>query len=179
MARLKSAFVRCLLALPCMVLARASSALQPTTAPAAAIGSRPAYRIVVDALAGSIEVRTPDGRLTQSWSAAARGAGRAPMATVPVGSPQPGLGQSMGQLFQVPPAIVEASTLGDALVTAGAAEAALAAHRVGVERYVGFLNTVRLLSTSLDDSLAVIAEPRRRVDAWGIRGVLCGPGRTD
>ena len=56
------------------------------------------------------------------------------------------------------------STLGDALVTAGAAEAALAAHRVGVERYVGFLNTVRLLSTSLDDSLAVIAEPRRRVN---------------
>ena len=211
MARLKSAFVRCLLALPCMVLARASSALQPTTAPAAAIGSRPAYRIVVDALAGSIEVRTPDGRLTQSWSAAARGAGRAPMATVPVGSPvdvevananpllyrydvqsavvarkplpscgslgsrlaatgvltgfasiasmmQPVLGQSMGQLFQVPPAIVEASTRGEALITASAAEATLAAHRVGVERYVSFLNTVRMLSTSLDDSLAVIAE---------------------
>ncbi|MBL0169553.1 MAG: hypothetical protein IPP90_02330 [Gemmatimonadaceae bacterium] len=166
---------------------------------------------MTDALSGSVEVRGPTGTLTQSWSAAARNVGRAPLVTIPVGSPvdvevvnanpllyrydvqttvvarkplpscnslgsrlaatgfltsfagiasiaQPVLGQSMGQLFQVPPAIVEAATRGDALITAGAAEAVLTAHRNGVERYVGFLNSVRKLSTTLDDSLAVIAE---------------------
>lgn len=186
-------------------------AQESQASPRLVTGSRPPYRIVLDFLGGKVEVRTPNDRLTQSWSAEMRAAGRPPLAGIPSGSPievevvnanpllyrydlqaavvarrpvpscatlgarlittgfltsfatiatatQPMLGPAMGQLFQVPASASESVTRGDALVTTSAAEAALAAHGAGVERYIRFLSTVRSLAASLEDSVAVIAE---------------------
>jgi hypothetical protein len=179
-----------------------SQTAQPARAP---------YRIVLDQLRGTVDVRSPAGTVVQSWSAGTNSGGRAPLMRIPAGSPidvqvvnanpllyrydlqvapvarktlptcnslggrlvstgfltsfatlatatQPLLTPAMGQLFQPPPPQPELATRGDAIITAGTIDAALAAHRAPVEQFARFLATVHTLSQSLDDSLAVIAE---------------------
>jgi hypothetical protein len=77
-----------ILALTAQILAAADLAAQAATPPPAAVlGSRAPYRILLDQLTGSIEVRNPRGQLLEGWTAAERTGGTAAMARIPAGAP--------------------------------------------------------------------------------------------